>query len=123
MIDALRDLPAGQLALVVCLVFVGLTWVGALFIRPFLRLFVCSHPDLNSLLGNFVSIYWVFYGILMGLLAVAAYQNKVEVEQAISSEVTSAFALFRNVSAYPESVRRPLQESVRDYVRFAIEGE
>jgi hypothetical protein len=123
MIDALRDLPAGQLALVACLVFVGLTWVGALFIRPFLRLFVRSHPDLNSLLGNFVSIYWVFYGILMGLLAVAAYQNKVEVEQAISSEVTSAFALFRNVSAYPESVRRPLQESVRDYVRFAIEGE
>lgn len=123
MIDALRDLPAGQLALVVCMFFVGLTWVGAIFIRPFLRLFVRSNLDVNSLLGNFVSIYGVFYGILMGLLAVAAYQNKVDVEQAISSEVTSAFALFRNVSAYPESVRQSLQEAVRDYVRFAIQGE
>jgi len=123
MIDALRNLPAGQLALVVCAFFVGLTWVGAIFIRPILRLFVRSNPDLNALLGNFVSIYGVFYGILMGLLAVAAYQNKVEVEQAISSEVTSAFALFRNVSAYPEAVRRPLQEAVRNYVQFAIDGE
>ena len=89
MIDALRDLPAGQLAFVVCLFFVGLTWVGAIFIRPILRLFVRSNPDVNTLLGNFVSIYGVFYGILMGLLAVAAYQNQAEVEHAISSEATS----------------------------------
>lgn len=123
MIEFLSHLPVAQLAAVVCLSFVGLTWAGAIFIRPFLRLFVRSNPDVNALLGNFVSIYGVFYGILMGLLAVAAYQNKVDVEQAISSEVTSVFALFRNVSAYPESVRRPLQESVRDYVQFAIDKE
>jgi hypothetical protein len=123
MIETLRDLPAGQLAFVVCVFFVGLTWVGALFIRPILRLFVRSNPDVNALLGNFVSIYGVFYGILMGLLAVAAYQNKADVEQAISSEVTSVFALFRNVSAYPDAVRKPLQEAVRDYVQFAIDKE
>lgn len=123
MIEFLRDLPVAQLVTLVCLFFVGLTWVGAIFLRPFFRLFVRSHPDVNSLLGNFVSIYGVFYGILMGLLAVAAYQNKAEVEQAISAEATSAFALFRNVSAYPEPARRPLQESLRDYVQFAIDKE
>jgi hypothetical protein len=123
MIDSLSAWPAAQMATVVCVAFVGFTWVGAIFVRPFFRLFVRSQSDLNSLLGNFVSIYGVFYGILMGLLAVAAYQNKVDVEQAIASEASSLFALFRNVSAYPEPVRLPLQESVRDYVQFAIDEE
>lgn len=123
MLDALRDLPVAQMATVVCVFFVGITWVGAIFIRPIFRALVRSQPDLNSLLGNFVSIYGVFYGILMGLLAVAAYQNKVEVERAISSEATSLAALFRTVSVYPEDVRQPLQETIRDYVQFVIEEE
>jgi hypothetical protein len=123
MIEVLRDLPVAQMATVVCIAFVGITWVGAIFVRPFFRLLVRSQPDLNTLLGNFVSIYGVFYGILMGLLAVAAYQNQAEVEQAISSEATSLGALFRSVSAYPEDVRRPIQETIRTYTQFVIEDE
>jgi len=68
MIELLRDLPAAQLTATLCLSFVGLTWVGAIFLRPIFRLFVRSEPDVNGLVGNFVSIYGVFYGILMGLL-------------------------------------------------------
>jgi len=123
MIDVLRDMPVAQMAMLVCVFFVGFTWLGAIFIRPFFRLLVRSQPDLNSLLGNFVSIYGVFYGILMGLLAVAAYQNQAEVEQSISSEVTSLGALFRTVSAYPEDVRKPIQETIGEYARFVIEEE
>jgi hypothetical protein len=123
MLDVLRDLPVPQMATAVCVVFVGITWVGAIFIRPFFRVLVRSQQDLNTLLGNFVSIYGVFYGILMGLLAVAAYQNKAEVEHVISSEATSVAALFRSVSVYPEAVRKPLQETIRDYVEFVIEKE
>lgn len=123
MLDVLRDVPVAQMATVVCMVFVGITWLGAIFIRPFLRLLVRPQADLNTLLGNFVSMYGVFYGILMGLLAVAAYQNKADVKQAIISEATSLAALFRNVSAYPEAVRAPLQETTRDYTQFVIDSE
>jgi len=123
MLDVLRDLPVAQMATVVCVVFVGITWVGAVFIRPFFRVLVRSQPDLNALLGNLVSIYGVFYGILVGLLAVAAYQNKAEVEQGIIAEATAVAALFRNVSVYPEPVRKPLQEEIKDYVQFVIDKE
>jgi hypothetical protein len=123
MIELLRDLPVGQMAALVCLFFVGITWVGAIFIRPFFRVLVRSQSDLNTLLGNFVSIYGVFYGILVGLLAVAAYQNKADVEQSISAEATSLAALFRNISAYPDSVSRPIQETIRDYTQFVIDSE
>jgi hypothetical protein len=111
------------MATLVCLFFVVATWLGAIFIRPFFRLLVRSQPDLNTLLGNFVSMYGMFYGILMGLLAVAAYQNMVEVERAITQEGQNLVSLFRSVSAYPEAVRKPMQETLREYTQFVIDEE
>jgi len=123
MLDFLSNLPAGTMATLVCLFFVGATWLGAIFVRPFFRLLVRTQPELNSLLGNFVSMYGIFYGILMGLLAVAAYQNMVDVERSIASEGQTLFSLYRSVSVYPEGVREPLQESLREYTEFVINEE
>ena len=123
MIDFLSNLPAGTMAMLVCLFFVGATWLGAIFIRPFFRLLVRTQPDLNSLLGNFVSMYGIFYGILMGLLAVAAYQNMVDVERSIAAEGQTLFSLYRSVSVYPEGVREPLQETLLEYTEFVINEE
>ncbi len=123
MLEQLYNLSAMQLATLVCTAFVLFTWVGAIFIRPFFRLLVRSQPDLNTVLGNFVSLYGIFYGILMGLLAVSAYQNMATVEKSITAEGTAVLALFRNVTAYPEQARVPLQASLRDYTQFVIDDE
>jgi hypothetical protein len=123
MLEHLYNLSGIQLATVVCTAFVLFTWVGAIFVRPFFRLLVRSQPDLNTVLGNIVSMYGIFYGILMGLLAVSAYQNKATVEKSILAEGTAVFALFRNVTAYPEEARLPLQESLRNYTQFVIDSE
>jgi hypothetical protein len=123
MLEQLYNLSAIQLATLVCTAFVLFSWVGAIFIRPFFRLLVRSQPDLNTVLGNVISMYGIFYGILMGLLAVSAYQNKAIVEKSITAEGTTVAALFRNLTAYPEKARRPLQESLRDYTQFVIDNE
>jgi hypothetical protein len=123
MLEHLYNLSGMQLATLVCTGFVLFTWVGAIFVRPFFRLLVRSQPDLNTLLGNVVSMYGIFYGILIGLLAVSAYQNKANVERSILAEGTAVFALFRNVTAYPEETRIPLQEALRDYTQFVIDTE
>ena len=123
MFDYINHLSVNQLVPIVCLSFVLITWFGAIFIRPFFRLFVRSQPELNSLVGNFLSMYGMFYGILMGLLAVAAYQNTVDIEEAVIAEGAVLASLFRSVSAYPEDLRQPLQESVRDYTQFVIDVE
>jgi len=68
-------------------------------------------------------MYGMFYGILMELLAVAAYQNTVDIEGAVIAEGAVLASLFRSVSAYPEDLRQPLQESVRDYTQFVIDVE
>jgi hypothetical protein len=123
MLEHLYNLSGMQLATLVCTGFVLFTWVGAIFVRPFFRLLVRSQPDLNSVLGNIVSMYGIFYGILIGLLAVSAYQNKATVEHSITAEGTAVLALFRSLTTYPEKARRPMQETLRDYTQFVIDNE
>ena len=51
----------------------------------------------------------MIYGSLLGLLAVATYQNHTDVEKAVSSEASSLAAPYRDVTAYPEPQRTELK--------------
>jgi hypothetical protein len=80
-------------------------------------------PDagLNEILGDFLQYFGVIYGLLLGLLAVATYQNHADVEKAVSSEASSLAALYRDVTAYPEPQRTELKNLLREYTRYVIE--
>jgi hypothetical protein len=67
-----------------------------------------------------LSCFGVFYGLLLGLLAVAAYQNFSNVETVVSKEASSLSALSRDVSGYPEPHRQALLWILRDYTQFVI---
>jgi hypothetical protein len=61
------------------------------------------------------------YGLLLGLLAVATYQNHTDVEKAVASEASALAALYRDISAYPEPDRTELKNLIREYTRSTIE--
>lgn len=119
----LYDLAPGSITLLICIIFVGFTWGGILFIRPILRIFLRGQPGLNGILGNFLSIFGLFYGILLGLLAVASYQNKVMVENAIAEEATKLSAMFRLASTFPGDSGKEIQRDLINYSRFVIDEE
>jgi hypothetical protein len=75
MLEWLFDQPTKQLAIYSSVFLVLITWLGLIFVRPFLRLLVRSHEGFNELVTYAYSGFSVFYGLLLGLLAVAAYQN------------------------------------------------
>jgi hypothetical protein len=62
----------------------------------------------------------LFYGLLLGLLAVAAYQNYDEVRKSAFAEAASLANLFRDAARYPEPVRLEVQELLRDYTLYVI---
>jgi Protein of unknown function (DUF4239) len=115
------DISSESLATLFAVVFVGFTWFGTIFFRPFLRLFVGRHQHTNDILGNVLSCYCVFYGLLIGLVAVAAYQNYTSVEEAVNREASSLEALYRDTTAYPEPTRSAMQSILAEYTRFLIE--
>jgi hypothetical protein len=114
------DMHPWRLALTLVLSFVGFYWAGAVFVRPFLRMFVRRSPGLNDLVGYILSCFCVFYGLLLGLIAVTAYQNYSDAEQNVTREAAALSSLYEDVSRYPEPFGRDLRWLLRDYTRYVV---
>lgn len=120
MFESLFDVPliiAGPaIILLLCLFAIG----GLLLVRrhvlPRLRI---NHED-SHFSGTLVHSVMVFYGLAVALIAVNVFETYTDVSKIISQEATALAALYRDVSAYPEPMRAPLQKELRDYVNFVI---
>ena len=115
------DIPSWQLASLFTLLFVGVTWIGILFVSPILKIWFKSQEGINDLIGYALGAFGVFYGLLLGLLAVATYQNSTNLGGTVAREAASLAALYRDVSAYPTPIRTELQKRLQDYTRFVID--
>jgi hypothetical protein len=73
------------------------------------------------MVGLALSSYFVLFGRLLGLLAVATYQNYSNVGDIVDKEASSMSALYRDFSAYPQPIRRQLQDALREYARYTIQ--
>ena len=62
----------------------------------------------------------VFYGLALALIAASVWQTYSDVSKIVSQEATAIYALYRDVSGYPEPVRGQLQGELRDYVHQII---
>ena len=115
------DLPAFWVIILCEAVFVGVFWLGTLFLRPFVRPWLKEEPRLNDMLAAFLQYFGVIYGLLLGLLAVATYQNRFDVEKNNANEASSPSALYRNLAAYPEPSRTEFQNLLKEHTRYLIE--
>jgi hypothetical protein len=82
---------------------------GTILVSPKLVPWFQGKANLNEILGDYLQYFGVIYGLLLGLLAVATYQNHTDVEKAVASEASSLAALYRDISAYPEPDRQELK--------------
>jgi hypothetical protein len=115
------DISTAALAALFSGFFVGFSCLGAILVRPYLRWFIRNEPQINDLIGYILSCYGVFYGLLVGLIAVAAYQNYADTESTVNQEAAAVTALFRDVTCYPEPERTELMALLREYTRYQIE--
>jgi hypothetical protein len=115
------DIATPQLALLINGTFVGFFWVGCFLIRPILRTFVRARSGTNDIVGYVLSCFGVFYGLLLGLIAVAAYQNLNRAEENVAREAVALTAVYQDLAAYPEPLRNNLRDELRDYCRFVID--
>ena len=74
------DIPLRSLAIYLALIAVAAMLVGLLIVKPILRLLLGAPPDLNELIGYGTAGFSLFYGLLLGLLTVSAYQNNERVK-------------------------------------------
>jgi hypothetical protein len=75
----------------------------------------------NEVVGFYLSAVCVFYGITLGLIAVATWQAHTDVETKVGEEAAAVGALFRDVTSFPEPNRAEMQADLRRYARQVID--
>ncbi len=87
------DIPTTTFAIYCTAFFVGLTWLGIIFVKPIFLFIIGREPDINNLISHTTSGFSLFYGLLLGLLSVAVYQNFEKVSSAAFQEATDLASL------------------------------
>ncbi len=115
----LLNLPDGM-AGIVFILFAVLFGVGGLLLtrKWIARLQVVSHNDAVS---YYLSTVAIFYGIMLGLIAVGVWEGYNTARSTVGLEAGALAALYRDVSGYPDPERSALQADLRDYTRYEID--
>jgi Protein of unknown function (DUF4239) len=75
----------------------------------------------NEVVSYYLSTVAIFYGIMLGLIAVGVWEGYNDARTAVALEAGAVAALYRDVTGFPESDRGPLQADLRDYTRYEID--
>lgn len=74
----------------------------------------------NETVNGFFAGVGVIYGLLVGLVAVAAWDNYQSVDTIASKESASIAALYRDISTLEQPTKGKLQAQLRNYLDFVI---
>ena len=117
------DIPNWLLGALTTAVFVAVSVLGLLATRPFVRKLLGESGKHNDVTSYYIAAVGVLYGLALGLIAVATYQNYTDVDGKASREANALAGLYRDLDGYPEPLRGQLEDRVRDYTRFVIEKD
>jgi Protein of unknown function (DUF4239) len=112
------DYPRWAIAILFVAVFAGVTWIGIFLTRATVHSWIHSEKRANEMVGFTLSSFFVLFGLLLGLVAVATYQNYSNVTDTVDKEASSIAALDRDLNGFPQPVRSQLKDRLAEYARF-----
>lgn len=115
------DFPTWPMALLFTVGFAGFAMVGTLLFRRVAARWVHKGKVANEHLGVALGSFSVLYGILLGLLAVASFQNFANTEDLETKEAARLIGVYRECSGLPDPQRTELQYDLRRYTRETID--
>lgn len=116
----LHEWPTFWAGLLVVGALVALSLAGLRLTRPWARK-RCG--DANELANYYFAAVGVFYALLMGLIAVASWENHSRIEDVVTGEAVTVSDLYRDMEVYPSPVREELRALLRQYVQAVIDKE
>jgi hypothetical protein len=118
------DFSSWQILFLFTAVSLGICWGFMLLLNPLMkRWFSEDHETRNSVIDIMVAGTGLFYGLLLGLIAVGAYTNYSNADDAVSREANAAGVLYRDVSNFPEPQRSELRADISRYIDVVIKQE
>ena len=115
------DHPTWQMTLLFMAAFTALSIAGLYGFRWLAHAWLHHDDHANDMVGLAMSSFAVLYGLLLGLLAVAAYTSYSTAGDQVTQEAASLATLYRDISGMPQPVRGNLQEMLRHFTRETID--
>ncbi|HEY2532556.1 MAG TPA: hypothetical protein VGJ20_32255 [Xanthobacteraceae bacterium] len=119
----LQPLPPWLQVSLICVVFVGVTWLGIVAVHPVLRrLLHGDEPSNEAIIFNGAN-FGLFYAVLLGLLTIETFQGTKDVLGTIDREASNLSTLYSAADGYPDPLRAQLKGQLRDYARYVIDKD
>lgn len=115
------DYPTWEMALLFTFGTAALAIAGVLLFRRFFGAWLHRDDKVNEMVGFAMSSFSMLYGLLLGLLAVAAYQGFSDTSGLTDRESTMLATLYGATSALPDPLGDELQADLRRYTRNVID--
>ncbi len=114
------DIPTWQLGVLIVGSLLISSCLGLILSRDWIyRYFKITHDSLDYING-FFSAMGMLYGLLIGLVAVSAWENYQQVSNIADTEATAIAQLYCDVSTLQEPTKTQLQDNLKDYLHFII---
>lgn len=112
--------PAWLQAVVLAGGFIAFGLCG-LLVRPWVRRCFGDDSEHDERVTFLVEVVGVFYALLVGLVAVGAYDHYVDVKRLVNQEASQLTTVYRAAQSFPNSRRCRLQSQVRNYAENVID--
>ncbi|MGO9462800.1 MAG: DUF4239 domain-containing protein [Isosphaeraceae bacterium] len=117
------DLSNCALCTLIVGAFLSLSLAGLFISRPAARRFLEASTRHNDIVGYFFAGIGVFYGLALGLIAVATWDDYTQIDGVVTTEAAAVASLYRDLDGYPQPFRERLETIMRAYTRFVIDRE
>ena len=118
----LYDMPTWLMGLFIVGTFTGLSVIGLYATRRLVLQITGPGPGHNEGVDAYIGAAAVLYGLVAGLIAVAAWEQYASLDDKVTQEASSLGALYRNVEAYREPYGSKLRSELRGYTLAVIDG-
>jgi hypothetical protein len=119
--DWLYNLSPLKCAIVITVIVETLALTGLILTRRFVVPRLRFVRGTNDAISGTVQTIGVFYGVTVGLIAVAVWTTNSSCRDLVSREAAAIAALYRDVGGYPQPLKNELSAMLKDYTVFVIE--
>jgi hypothetical protein len=119
----LYDIPTWAMFILVVCTTMAIAIGGCIWLRDRFDRWLGLSFETNDVVGNFLSFTGLFFGILLGLVAVGAWEGYNNADSALNDETANVVALYRNISELPDPYRDKAKSAMRHYIDLVVNTE
>lgn len=114
------DLSSLTFFLLVISFFILFALLGTFLFSPWLKKTLTLTEETNNIVSNYFGLSGVVYGVTLGLIAVASFENFSSTDDKVEAEASSLAALYRGVNMLTGENKAPLLATLRKYTSDVI---